>query len=501
MNLSELLQGIVIDGAIPHNGLPIKGIALDSRKVKKRFVFMALKGAVQHGLDYANQAITNGALAVIYDVQDKALLPQHPFNSDWLGVKELSSQLSHIAHRFYQMPSDKITVIGITGTNGKTTCSHFLAQMLTNCGVIGTLGYGSADSPTLDTLQTTVNTTPDALTTQAILAEFVEAQKQTVAMEVSSHGLQQGRVNAVNFKGAVLTNLSHDHLDYHANMNDYLKAKLLLFRQPRLDFVVVNIDDEKSDAFLEAVNKTHKKTECWAYSATGKKLENIESVTADAVKCGLRTSTFLLCWRQQKIQITTRIIGDFNVENILAVATVWLALGHTFSELAHKITALTPIVGRMEKFGGGNKPIVLVDYAHNPDALDKVLHTVKKICRGQLWVVFGCGGNRDKGKRLQMGAIASRLANQVIITNDNPRLENPEAIIKDILQGCTSNVYAVIQDRGQAIQTAIRQAGHQDYIVIAGKGHEHYFNAETHEHASQPTRFSDQYFVKESLLN
>ncbi len=487
MNLSELLEGITEETVNAKNNFAIEGLALDCREVKKGFVFIALSGSKDHGLKYVEQAIKNGALAVVYDPQGSEEFQLDELNSPLFRVKELNLKLGFIADRFYQSPSEKIEVIGITGTNGKTTCSQFLLQLIPKCGVIGTLGWGSMES-----IKKTINTTPDALTLQKIMASFVTAQKKTVVMEVSSHGLQQGRVNNINFKGALFTNLSRDHLDYHETMEAYLKVKLTLFKQAGLQYAVVNADDPNSEQFLAVVNN---KTKCWAYSANGNHLANAENISAEKVKYSLEGIAFLLCWQQQKIPVKTSIVGDFNLDNILAVITVLLAQGHDLSEVLKKTSRLTAVPGRMERFGGSNQPTIFVDYAHTPAALDKVLKGLKKQCPGKLWLVFGCGGNRDTGKRAEMGAIASNLADKVIITNDNPRFENEEVIFNDIKNGCLNNNYEVIQNREQAIQTAVTQAKLRDCVLVAGKGHEDYQDVN-----GEKLSFSDQDAVKQSLL-
>lgn len=491
MNLAELVDGLTDSASKLDKTIEIKGIALDSRKIKKGFVFIAVAGAVEHGLAYLHQAIENGASAVIYELQGSESYSLEQLSICRLAIADLSLKLGCLADRFYQSPSNKLDVIGVTGTNGKTSCSQFLLQLLPDCSVIGTLGWGAKEA-----LEQTLNTTPDALDVQRILAEFVNTKKKTVVMEVSSHGLQQGRVNEVNFKGAVFTNLSRDHLDYHGSMEDYLKAKLVLFKQPELQFVVVNAEDENSDIFLSV---THKEVKRWAFSARGNEsrllgVAEIESVTVDDVTYSLNGIKFIVCWRNERVWVQTKIVGDFNLENILAVMTVMLALGYKLNDVASKICELVPISGRMEHFGGNGKPVVFIDYAHTPDALEKVLQGLRKYCQHDLYVVFGCGGNRDKGKRAQMGAIAENFADQVIVTNDNPRFESPMQIINDIVAGCTNKV-EIIQNREHAIQAAIKNADNNDCIVIAGKGHEEY-----QEVKGVRQEFSDQAVVRKTLL-
>ncbi len=486
MNIAELLDGLV-EGSLAKDVTDIKGIALDSRKVKKDFVFIAIAGTREHGLVYASKAIENGAFAVIYESAGSENFLVETLGCFQQEVKDLSSKLGCIADRFYQSPSKKIEVIGVTGTNGKTTCSQFLMQVIPDSAVIGTLGWGEKGA-----LNKTVNTTPDALDVQQILAGFVELKKKTVVMEVSSHGLEQGRVNAVNFKGAVFTNLSRDHLDYHGSMAEYLAAKLILFKRPELQFVVVNNDDKNSESFLAV---THENVKRWAFSVKGNTNSVTENVTVEQVNYSLNGIEFFVCWKKQSVFVQTKIVGDFNLENILAVITVRLAQGESLASAVSRINELTPVTGRMECFGGGDKPFVFVDYAHTPAALEKVLQGLKKYCSHQLWLVFGCGGNRDKGKRPQMGAIAEKLADRVVITNDNPRLETPEQIVDEILNGFEGKNYQLIQNREKAIQSVINQAEKQDCIVIAGKGHENYQDIQGVRYA-----FSDQMVVKKALL-
>ena len=489
MKLTKLLDGLLDASSTVVKAVEVKGIALDSRKVESGFVFIAVAGALQHGLVFAEQAQKKGAVAIIYDPVGSEIFDFSQLDSYCLAINNLGSKLGCIADRFNQSPSKKMDVIGVTGTNGKTSCSQFLLQLIPECGVIGTLGWGSNEL-----LKQTGNTTPDALAVQEILADFVALKKQTVVMEVSSHGLEQGRVNAVNFKGAVFTNLSRDHLDYHGTMAEYLQAKLALFKRPELEFVVVNSDDENSEQFLSVANKKAKR---WAFSATAKEMALAENVIADEVVFSLNGIQFVVCWKGQRALIQTKIVGDFNLDNILAVITVLLAQSHSLQNVASKVAKLQPVSGRMEGFGGADgQPFVFVDYAHTPDALEKVLLGLRKYSGQKLSVVFGCGGNRDKGKRALMGAVAEKFADQVIITNDNPRFESPEQIISDIVTGCLGKSYEVIENREQAIHTVIKKADKNDCIVIAGKGHEDYQDIK-----GVKTYFSDQMTVKEALLN
>jgi UDP-N-acetylmuramoyl-L-alanyl-D-glutamate--2,6-diaminopimelate ligase len=479
MKINDLLNGMAKSGA----DIEISGLALDSRKVKAGDAFFALTGARQHGIAHADAAIAGGATVVVYDpsgCEDQQL----PEKIALIAVPQLSGQLGTIAARFYGDPSAKLDVIGVTGTNGKTTSTQLIAQALPHCGVIGTLGWGSPDE-----LEITVNTTPDALDVQHMLQVFAERGKTAVAMEVSSHGLEQGRVNAVRFKGAVFTNLSRDHLDYHANMDEYLQAKLALFGNPDLKFAVVNIDDSYGQLVLDRLANT---VECWTFSTRGLKTAGAQCLLAENVRHSAEGIFFDVYWGDLKSKAYTPLVGSFNLENVLAVLAVLLAMGMPAEQAIAKLAWLRAVAGRMEKFGGQQTPTVFVDYAHSPDALEKVLKVSRN--SGRLWVVFGCGGDRDKGKRAEMGRIAESLADEVIVTEDNPRNEPSIQIIENILTGCKTGKVRVIQDRARAIRTAIQRADRQDCVVIAGKGHESY-----QEVQGVRLPFSDQHIVKQSL--
>ena len=453
-------------------GIQITGLALDSRAVVGGDLFIALAGARQHGLNHVAQAIDKGACGVVYDPAGggKQLI-ERANNVPIIAVEDLGLKLGDIAARFYGNPSGVMSVIGITGTNGKTSCSHFLSQMLEDCGIIGTLGWGEWGK-----LSKTLNTTPDALETQRILAELQKNRKKIVAMEVSSHGLEQGRVNGVTFKGAVFTNISRDHLDYHGTMDAYLQAKLELLNKPGLHFVVVNLDDFYSGQIIAAVPEA---VVVWGISVQGKALASGECISAENILHKEDGIEFDVRWRGDSQRIKVPLYGVFNSENVLTVLAVMLAMGVSMPDAVKKLRFIKPVTGRMERFGGDGLPLIFVDYAHTPDALDKVLSGMRKHCRQALWVVFGCGGNRDKGKRPQMGRIAEQWADHVVITDDNPRYENGLDIVNDILAGCSltgrnSVQVEVIQNRKEAIQNVIARAAEKDCIVVAGKGHEHY---------------------------
>lgn len=481
MNLKQLLHGILDSDS----EFEAAGLCLDSRKLRPGEVFIALNGALQHGMSHAPQAIAQGAAAILFDPEGFApvseTLPIPTF-----AVADLAQHLGLLAARFLGHPSRAIEVIGITGTNGKTTCSQLLAQVLPDCGVIGTLGWGDPC-----TLNTTLNTTPDALAVQQMLRSLSDQGKRSVAMEVSSHGLAQGRVNAVDFQGAVFTNLTRDHLDYHGSMQAYLQAKLGLFKNPALRFAVVNLDDDAAPQVLSTLDS---KVQRWTFSSRGRRSQGAQSLTADAIEHRADGIRFDVSWGQRTLRVSTPIVGAFNVQNVLTVLAVLLALDWPFEQAVAQLANLKPVTGRMETLGGLQQPRVIVDYAHTPDALEKVLHAARG--QGHLWVVFGCGGDRDKGKRPQMGHIAERLADHVVITDDNPRSEASDAIINDILTGCHSNKVSVIPDRNQAIKTVIQQASQGDCVVIAGKGHENYQEIQGIKHP-----FSDQAAAQQALAH
>jgi UDP-N-acetylmuramoyl-L-alanyl-D-glutamate--2,6-diaminopimelate ligase len=480
MKLNQLLNGLTEC----RDDLIVKGLKLDSRHVEFGDVFFAIRGAQQHGLAYAEEAIKNGAAAIIYDPIgcDETLLEK--FSSVTIAISNLSAHLGILASKFYENPSQQIAVIGVTGTNGKTTCTNLIAQSLKDCGCIGTLGWGD-----LDNLLPTLNTTPDAFSVQDILKTMVAEKKSAVAIEVSSHALQQGRVNGVKFKGAVFTNLSRDHLDYHDSMEAYFQAKLSLFTRSELEFVVVNIDDPAGGVIIDNLSKN---VQCWTYSTKGKTRNSNASLSAENIRHTKDGIHFKLNWQSQTIDAYTPLTGSFNLENSLASLGVMLAMKIDLVDAVNRLALLRPIPGRMQKFGGHQQPTIFVDYAHSPDALEKVLYASKG--DGRLWVVFGCGGNRDKGKRPEMGRIAESIADQVLITADNPREEEPEQIMQDILAGCRSSKVRLIPDRMSAIMTAILEADIQDRIVVAGKGHENY-----QEIKGCKLPFSDAEAIKQSL--
>ena len=467
MTLSKLLDGVVELTA--HQDREIHGLSLDSRKIKRGDLFCALSGTQTHGNTYIQSAIANGAVAVLAEADTDTAEIATQIGVPYITVPGLAAKLGEIAARYYGEPTQQMWMVGITGTNGKTSVSRFIAQAIgadEPCGVIGTLGNGLLGQESVAT-----HTTPDAITLQALLAQMQGAGARAVAMEVSSHGLDQGRVNGVAFDTAVFTNLSHDHLDYHGDMESYAAAKGLLFRWPGLKHAVINLDDAYGESLLAALEPGV------VAVAYGTRVAAVPASTRSLWATHIRPTQngfeveIDSSWGKGSFSIA--LLGRFNVSNVLAVLATLLVHGLGLSEALQRLQKLSPVAGRMQAFGGGGQPLVVVDYAHTPDALEQVLTSLRQHCRGHLWVVFGCGGDRDQAKRPQMGRIATQFADKVVITTDNPRSENPAQIAEAIASGCGAAVQIQL-DRRAAIALALTQAQADDVIVVAGKGHEDY---------------------------
>ncbi len=466
--LQQLLPDVILPQALTE--VPVAGLSLDSRSVKSGEIFIAIPGGVQDGRDYIDQALANGAVAVLAEAEGfDGLSP------NIVAITRLNQKLSGIAGRFYGDPSDQLSLTGITGTNGKTTCSQLLAQVfsLVNgpAGVIGTLGYGvlTEGNPSMTD---TGMTTPDAITVQALLAEYAAADIDHVAMEVSSHSLVQSRVAGVSFHTAIFTNLSRDHLDYHGDLVSYAGAKMQLFAMPGLVDAVVNVDDPVgSEMALQLASSVNVCGYSLLNTNASIYAEDI-ALSASGIRAQIRTP-----WG--KGELNTSLLGEFNLQNVLAVIGAACLQGVSFDEVLKVVPHLQPVPGRMELIAVDEGPQVVVDYAHTPDALEHVLATLREHCSGQLWCVFGCGGDRDRGKRAQMGNVASRYADHVVITNDNPRSELAESIAADIREGLVKGApggatAVTCLDRAEAIRAAVDNAGDNDIVLIAGKGHEDY---------------------------
>lgn len=450
----------------------IRELTLDSRNVRPGDLFLAVPGAVVDGREHIADALARGAAAVAYEEQGATVLPLT--DVPLIPVKGLIAQLSDIAGRFYGEPSRQLNLIGVTGTNGKTSVTQLVAQALDilgqRCGLIGTLGTGFNGD-----LQSGRLTTPDPIAVQSTLYDLKKAGAKAVAMEVSSHALEQGRVAALAFDIAVMTNLSRDHLDYHGSMQAYEAAKAKLFAWPTLRAQVVNLDDafgrRLAGVFARQRNSEHSETRLFSYS-----LED------DAASLYCRQAHFdddgvraIIVTAQGERTLRSQLLGRFNLSNVLAAVATLLALDYTLDEILKVTPRLQGPVGRMQRLGGGDKPLVVVDYAHTPDALEKVLEALRPHVRGQLLCLFGCGGDRDRGKRPLMAEVAERLADRVLVTDDNPRSEAPQRIFDDIRPGfARAETVEFVAGRGQAIARLLASATADDVVVLAGKGHEDY---------------------------
>ena len=466
MPLAELLSGEPLAGECLPAAiamLAIGGLALDSRAVRPGDLFLALRGARHDGRDFIAQAAAAGAVAVLVDAGAPAAGAPVPV----IAVAGLAGRLSAIAGRFHGDPSHALTVTGVTGTNGKTTCSLLLAQLIgaleAPAGVIGTLGAGLLNGE----LEVTGMTTPDALDTQRLLAELRAAGAHRVVMEVSSHSLDQQRVAALRFHTALFTNLSRDHLDYHPDMAAYRDAKARLFRQPGLEVAVINLDDPAGRDIAALTTARH----CHGYSTEGPAALRV--VRAEFGPAGIR-ARITTPWGEG--ELVSPLPGAFNLANLLAVIGAACAQGFALDQVLAAIPGLRGAPGRMQRIAGpAGGPQVVVDYAHSPDALAQALAALRGATGGRLWCVFGCGGDRDRGKRPLMGAAAAAAADRLVLTSDNPRSEDPDAILAEIAAGIPATQcdrMQVIADRRAAIGHAIGQADAADTVLIAGKGHE-----------------------------
>jgi UDP-N-acetylmuramoyl-L-alanyl-D-glutamate--2,6-diaminopimelate ligase len=481
LSVHELLHGRAVAGGAAD--IVVRGLTLDSRRVNQGDAFVALSGTQTHGIQFMPMAAARGAAVVLAEASPLAHQsdvaqknPELPI----VWVDGLRDELGAIAARFFGEPSKTLSVIGVTGTNGKTSTVQLLAQALQHAGrtaaTIGTLGAGLHGA-----IREGERTTPDAIAVQGLLAEFRDAGASHVAMEVSSHALEQGRVNAVGFDLAVFTNLSRDHLDYHGSMQAYGAAKQRLFAWPGLRAAIINIDDAFGRALASGLDTATEHVADKAAARVQTVLRyGVENDGADVVARSIVSDAggqhFHLTTPWGEGAITTRLLGRFNVSNLLAVVACLGQLGVPFAQIASALAALDPVAGRMNRLGGnGAQPLVVIDYAHTPDALEQALTSLRAHCAGQLICVFGAGGERDAGKRPQMGAIAEALADRIVVTDDNPRGENGDRIVEQIIEGLAYPQRAIIErDRAAAIAQAITSARSGDIVLIAGKGHEPY---------------------------
>lgn len=489
--LQQLVPEIQLDAA---TDIKITGMSLDSRQLKRGEVFVALVGAKIDGRQFIAKAIEAGAAAVLIEA-DKQWQ-----GVSWIGkvavvaVEKLAQNLSEIAGHFYQHPSKKIRLIGVTGTNGKTTCTLLISQLAAllqkRAGVVGTLGFGLLDSTLvapiaqqIAAVQSTGLTTPDPIHVQKILAHLTEQRAATVALEVSSHSLVQGRVAALQFETAIFTNLTQDHLDFHGDITRYGKAKEKLLAMPHLHHAIINADDAWARSLLQKIPVGVKAISFSIQDATADIYLSNVLLTPNGAQARLHSP-----WGE--FDFASPFIGKFNLSNLLAVIASMCVAGFTLQNILPYIAQLQAAPGRMQAvtLDASDQDItVIVDYAHTPDALENTLHAIQEHTSARVWTVFGCGGERDKTKRPLMGRIAEINSDYVILTNDNPRGEEPSAIAADIIRGLhNANGYLVIADRAKAIDFAVQQAKAGDVVLVAGKGHEDY-----QIFAEQTLHFSD----------
>lgn len=447
-------------------GIQARGVADDSRQVRKGDVFLAYPGDFADGREHIADAVARGAVAVFWQPgggfawDSRWAVPHRP-------AVDLRAWAGPLAHSVCGHPSERLSLIAVTGTNGKTTVSQWIAHCYPRlCATIGTLGAGLPGQ-----LADTGFTTPEATTLMRSLADFADAEAQACALEASSIGIEEGRLNGARVDVAVFTNLTRDHLDYHGSMEEYAAAKRKLFTWPRLRLAVVNLDDPFG-VELAACSTAAKVV---GYTVGEEFVDRPGMVRAENLvetPFGLR---FTLAAPNGRAAVETRLVGRFNVSNLLAVAAVLLDAGLTPKEVAARCAELSPPAGRLERLGGENEPLVIVDYAHTPDALENVLSALRPVAearKGRLVVVFGCGGDRDRGKRPQMGEVATRLADCVVLTSDNPRSEEPATILSEIRRGAPDA--EMILDRSAALRRTIAAAQPSDVVLLAGKGHEPY---------------------------
>ncbi|REL36606.1 Mur ligase family protein [Thalassotalea euphylliae] len=491
----------------------------NSRQVNQGDVFCAVIGTASDGRNYIDQAIAAGASLVIAECQQAQ---QHGNqlrreNVTIVQFYQLNQRLFELAASYYQYPQDKLSLIGITGTNGKTSTSQMIASLLNLCqqdayqqtdkstesygqsdghsiaaqaAVIGTTGAGI-----LPALTPIANTTPGATELNQILASFAEQSVTHVAMEVSSHALDQGRIAAEQLSVAVFTNLSRDHLDYHQTMADYAKAKFSIFAgttsETSAQIAVVNGDDEYGQAWLAQL-----KQPSIAFGKSDAVTQHQRFVRAQDIELSPSGVSFIAVTEKTSAKVESKLLGEFNIDNLLAAIASLLALNISLDAIVANIPKLLPSQGRMEAFHHTDKPVAVVDYAHTPDALANALQACRHHCQGELWVVFGCGGDRDQGKRPQMGQAAEQFADHVVVTNDNPRSEAPELIANDILAGCQHvEKITVMLDRQQAVRSTLAHAKSNDIVLLAGKGHEN-----TIEIAGQIIEYSERALVETLYL-
>lgn len=466
MKLEELIEYLDYKDLIDFKNVEVTGISYNSKTVKKGDIFVCLKGEHTDGHEYAFTAVEKGAVALLAEKKtDNINIPQ-------IIVSSTRHKIADIADRFYSSPSKGINLIGITGTNGKTTVTHLIQKIMEEnkqkCALVGTLGYKLSST---GEYRDAKHTTPQAPELQATFRMIKDVEKiDNIVMEVSSHALEQNRTGGCRFNGAVLTNLTQDHLDYHITMDNYFEAKAILFKNLKEGcFAVINADDVYSEKFINVVPKNVKK---YTYG-----VKNKSDIMAKDIHFSLAGTEFTLLQNGNEYKVNLHLNGMFSIYNVLAAVTASFAMGIDIKTALKALETVKGVAGRFEAVV--KKPLVIVDYAHTPDGLENVLKAAREItpAGSRLICLFGCGGDRDATKRPKMGAIAQKLADKIIITSDNPRSEDPQVIITDIiagLQSVNSENVIVEPDRGNAIALLKTIAYNNDVVVIAGKGHENY---------------------------
>jgi UDP-N-acetylmuramoyl-L-alanyl-D-glutamate--2,6-diaminopimelate ligase len=507
MNLVELLQPFCSNDSVPV--VEVSGVCLDSRLATSGDLYLAVGGAVTHGLQFVTQALAGNVAAVAAPPGDIQAFADARAAMEAVGIPlvevcDLKQYAGRIAARFYGDPGEQLDLIAVTGTDGKTSVCQFIASALDSlgqrCGYIGTLGWGFTDK-----LMTTQLTTPDVVSLQRMLASLHAQGASAVALEASSHGLAEGRLDGLQIDIAVLTNFGRDHLDYHQTLDAYRAAKARLFEWPSLRAIVVNGEDdlgcellgrfatgfatgmggEQTPGCVAFYGSAAGATDSAAGSSSGAEsparcliiraenaLPTATGLQFDLVDCGLPNK--VPADFAQRFAQSSRLMGVFNIDNLLACYGVLRILGHAANDARTAIGQVAPVAGRMEQFSASASASVIIDFAHTPQALAAALAAARQHCEGELWVVFGCGGDRDPGKRAPMGH-AAEAANNIVVTDDNPRTESSAAILQQIVAGMQAPERAkVIGDRRQAIQYALQHAASEDLVLIAGKGHESY---------------------------
>ncbi len=474
MTLGRLLAGVV--DVPPAADISVTGLCQDSKRLRVGEVFLACSGGRSHGLDWLEDALARGAAAVVWEPDARVTAPTLPPRVPGIAVPGLHTVAGVIADRWFGTPSAAMDVIGVTGTNGKTSVTHLVAEALTAagrpCGLIGTLGYGMPGS-----LERARHTTPDAISVHGLLAGMRDHGAFAVATEVSSHALAQARVSGVRFRVAVFTNLTRDHLDYHGDLGDYGDAKRRLFESPPPAAAVVFTDDAFGRELLRTMDPSVSVIAVGTSSADpapracASRFVEITHLDFEPTGIGVRLRT-----HEGVLDLRSRLLGGFNAANLALATGVLMELGHAPADIGAWLAGARTVPGRMEAFGGQDgRPLVIVDYAHTPDALEQVLRAARAHVGSRLWCVFGCGGERDKGKRPLMASVAAAWADRVVVTDDNPRGEDPDMIVADIVAGFPGGAHwSVERDRAAAIAGAIGGAGPDDVVVVAGKGHEDY---------------------------